>query len=190
MGRSLSSRQWPTFTKLVRNSIFKCPWIDWYSSLFTYSRGQIYTDLLSLTSTTNKAIDQGTKLFLGCDLWHLGIKYCLKINKNPPFPLQYRLFLERQQLLPFEKKQRSCPPPPQQKHQLFLVMPAAETGLALIYPCWIGILCSGEIKGKAVSKWTIHKSLALGFQEGQPLMYLQIRTISLSIISGWICSSP
>lgn len=87
MGRSLSWRQWPIFTKLVRNSTFKSLWIDWYLSLLTYSRGQISIELPSpTTSTTNKGISEVIKLIL---VWllHVNIKCCLKIKPSvPPTP--------------------------------------------------------------------------------------------------------
>lgn len=188
MGRSLSSRHWPTFTKLVRNSVFECPWIGWYLSLFTYSRGQIYTDLLSLTPTTNKAIDQGTRLFLVYGLRHLSIKYCLKINENLPFPLHHYLCLERQQILPFENYHCSFLQPNKCSSFSDNACCRNEPGVLSLLN---GYSCSGEMKGEVMSKWMICKSLVLGFREGQPLMYLQIRTISISVIpSCLVCSSP
>lgn len=178
VGRSLSPRHWPVFTELVRNAIFKWPWVDWYLSLFTYSRGHTYNRSLEPASTTNKAIHQGAReLFLGCGLWHLGMKYHLQINKHPPFPSMGSLF-RKPVMSPVWEISKNLPPPPLKKAGIFF-MSVAEMGLAFDH-------CSGVGKGKAVPEWVIHKNFVLGFGEGQALLYLQIRTVFLSMVFCWL----
>lgn len=145
MGRSLSWRQWPIFTKLVRNSTFKSLSIDWYLSLLTYSRGQISIELPSpTTSTTNKGISEVIKLVL---VWllHVNIKCSLKIK--PSVPLTPPPLFGKITICPTGINRRSPSPPRQTKQQQQIVRPATELRLAFAH-CWADIWCCGEINGE------------------------------------------